>query len=92
VLIEAMALGKAVIGSRAGAIPEVVRDGENGRLVDPGDSRALARVIAELGGDPGLRARLGASARQTALAMTGELESAQWLGVYAAACGQRVQE
>jgi L-malate glycosyltransferase len=88
-MLEAMALGKAVIGARAGAIPEIVIDGENGRLIEPGSTDELAVAIAELAHDPALRARLGARARATALAMTGERERDQWLDVYAAATGGR---
>ncbi|MBK6656629.1 MAG: glycosyltransferase family 4 protein [Proteobacteria bacterium] len=46
VLLEAMAAGLVVIASRNAGIPDLVRDGENGLLVEPGDSRALAQ------GDP----------------------------------------
>ncbi|MBN1548051.1 MAG: glycosyltransferase family 4 protein [Syntrophaceae bacterium] len=50
VLIEAMQVGLPVIGTRSGAIPEIIRDGENGLLVDYGDVEELAeamRVILE---------------------------------------------
>ncbi len=47
-LLEAMAAGKPVIGTRVGGIPEVIRDGENGLLVAPQDSPALAKAIISL--------------------------------------------
>ena len=43
-------------------MPEVVRDGENGLLVAPGDPEALAEAIARFFGDRELRERLSASA------------------------------
>ena len=48
VLLEAWAHGKPVIGARAGGIPGVIRDGEDGLLVDCGDVGALAAAMAEL--------------------------------------------
>lgn len=52
VAIEAQAVGTPVIGSRIGGLAEIVRDGINGRLVPPGDWRALAGVLAEIVRDP----------------------------------------
>jgi len=83
-MLEGMAMKKAVIGAAAGAIPEIVRHRENGLLVNPGSSEELAAAILELVEDSGLRQRLAESARQTALAMTPERETAQWLEVYQA--------
>jgi glycosyltransferase involved in cell wall biosynthesis len=60
VLIEAMASGVPVIASAAGAIPEIVRNGENGLLVpvSPNDSREFAEAIRKLHGDRAFRDRL----------------------------------
>jgi glycosyltransferase involved in cell wall biosynthesis len=68
VVIEAMAQGTPVIGSRHAGIGEAIADGENGLLVPPGDAAALADAIARLVGDPDQRTRLGAAARRTAVA------------------------
>jgi len=62
--LEAMACRLPVVAARAGAAPEVVPDGEAGRLVPPHDPRALAAAIRELLRDSGLRARMGASGRR----------------------------
>jgi glycosyltransferase involved in cell wall biosynthesis len=51
VLAEAMLAGKAVVSVRNTAIPEVVRDGQDGLLVEPGDAVALAVAMRQLIGD-----------------------------------------
>jgi glycosyltransferase involved in cell wall biosynthesis len=48
---EALACGIPVVASRLGALPEGVRDGENGRLFEAGDANALAIVLEELAAD-----------------------------------------
>ncbi|MFW6079407.1 MAG: glycosyltransferase family 4 protein [Gemmatimonadota bacterium] len=58
-LLEAMAAGVAVVTTPVGAAPELVRDGWNGYLVEPGDVEALADRIARLLGDEGARRRMG---------------------------------
>ena len=64
-MLEAMAVGKAVVVSRAGGIPEAVADGDNGLLVPPRDVQALAAALSRLLPDEVLRRRIGARARQT---------------------------
>jgi glycosyltransferase involved in cell wall biosynthesis len=59
--LEAMAAGKAVVGSRVGGVPEVVVDGETGILVPPGDARALAVELRRVAIDGALRDRLGSA-------------------------------
>lgn len=61
VLLEAMAAGLPIAGVRALAIPELVIDGRDGLLVDPGDEHALADAMGRLVGDQSLRERLGAA-------------------------------
>lgn len=65
VLLEAMAAGCAVVASHIAGIPEVIRDGENGLLVPPGDEIALAEKICLLLSDEKLRKRLGEAAQKT---------------------------
>jgi glycosyltransferase involved in cell wall biosynthesis len=60
--IEAAAAGCAVIASATGGLPEIIRDGDSGRLVPPADAAALARAARELLDAPAERARLGAAA------------------------------
>jgi len=58
-----MGAGLPVVASRVAGIPEVVKDGVSGVLVDAGDSNQLARALATLVNDRQLRARLGAAAK-----------------------------
>jgi glycosyltransferase involved in cell wall biosynthesis len=58
-ILDAMACGKAVIGTRAGGIAEVVDDGITGILVPPADPARLADAIVALLRDPDRRARMG---------------------------------
>lgn len=57
-LLQAAAAGVPIIASRAGGMPEAVRDGENGLLVPPGDVDALLVALRRLIGDAALRRRL----------------------------------
>ncbi|HOU36987.1 MAG TPA: glycosyltransferase family 4 protein, partial [Candidatus Omnitrophota bacterium] len=65
-IIEAFALGKPVIGTRSGGIPELVKDGHTGLLFDTGDTIDLAGKISALMGDRGLITALGRNARRLA--------------------------
>jgi glycosyltransferase involved in cell wall biosynthesis len=60
-LIEAMALGRSVVASHVGGIPEVVRDGIDGYLVPPGDPEALCEALVKLIDDRPLREKMGAA-------------------------------
>jgi colanic acid/amylovoran biosynthesis glycosyltransferase len=59
VLLEAQSQSLAVLSTQAGAIEELILDGETGLLVPPGDPASLAAALARLIADPGLRQRLG---------------------------------
>jgi glycosyltransferase involved in cell wall biosynthesis len=61
VLAAALGAGRATVLSDIGGFSEVAATGA-GRLVPPGDSEALRRVLVELVGDPDQRARLGVAA------------------------------
>ena len=66
VIAEAMACGKPVVTSRAGGAVELTEDGVNALAHEPGDTIALARCMAALVRDAGLRERLGTAALNTA--------------------------
>jgi glycosyltransferase involved in cell wall biosynthesis len=64
--IEALASGTPVVATRVGGVPDVVTDGVDGFLVEPGDTEAAAERLAELARDPTLRARMGEAGRANA--------------------------
>ena len=61
VLREAFASGRPVIATKVGDIPEIVRHRENGLLIEPGNSQALASAILEFISDPELAAHCAAN-------------------------------
>ena len=63
-ILEAMACGKAVVASRVGGIPSVINDEADGLLVNPGDSKGLARAIIRLAENEELRKFLGKAGRR----------------------------
>ena len=67
VVMEALAAARPVVATRVGGVPDVVREGEDGFLVDVGDREGLADRLAQLAGDPGLRERMGASGQARVL-------------------------
>jgi glycosyltransferase involved in cell wall biosynthesis len=65
VALEAMAMGKPLISTRAGGVPEFVHDEHDGLLIAPRDAGALASALDRLITDTTLRQRLGDAARET---------------------------
>ena len=61
-VVEALAVGTPVVATRTGGVAEVVHDGENGLLVEPGDVGAFAAAVRRYLGDDALRDRLRAAA------------------------------
>jgi glycosyltransferase involved in cell wall biosynthesis len=62
-ILEAMAQGLPIIATRVGGIPELVRHGIDGLLVEPGDVPALAQALATMANDAALRRRCGDAGR-----------------------------
>ena len=65
--LEALACGTPVVASRVGGFPDLIRDGENGFMVPPGDPGALATALDKVLDDAALSSRLGAEGRATIL-------------------------
>jgi glycosyltransferase involved in cell wall biosynthesis len=67
VALEAIGIGRALVATRVGGLPELVTDGDNGFLVPAGDAPALAGAITRILDDPDLAVRMGeASAGRSA--------------------------
>jgi len=60
-IVEAMAAGLPVVSARSGSLPEVLEDGKQGILVEPGDVKAQAEAFIRLANDPSLREQMGRS-------------------------------
>jgi glycosyltransferase involved in cell wall biosynthesis len=65
--IESIASGCPVVATRVGGVPDVVEEGVDGFMVEPGDLEAIADRLGRLAADPELRARMGAAGRQRVL-------------------------
>ena len=64
VTLEAAQAGKAIIGTRTGAVPEILDNGRAGLIVPPGDVKALAQALRKLMADDELRRSLGGAAKK----------------------------
>jgi glycosyltransferase involved in cell wall biosynthesis len=62
-ILESFACGKPVIASRIGGIPELVREGENGHLFEPGNAAALSSRISDYIANPVKVKEMGKTAR-----------------------------
>ena len=70
VVLEALCRGRAVVGARAGGIPDVVHDGETGLLVDPDRPAEIADALVRVLSDRALAAELGRGGRALAAGWT----------------------
>lgn len=82
-VLEAMSCARAVVGTTAGGIPDLVRDGVEGFLVPPGDAPALATALVRLLDDRPLAVCLGEAGRQRVLRdLTPEAETRRYAARY----------
>ncbi len=82
VVLEAMAAGRPVLASRLGGIPDVVVDGENGRLFEPGNDQELATGLGEMMQQGKKLERMAHLARQTADNLDWSVISKQYLQMF----------
>ncbi|TCV54097.1 glycosyltransferase family 4 protein [Agrobacterium tumefaciens] len=64
VVVEAMMCGRPVVATRGGGVSEIIRDGETGLLVPPGEPSALAAALGRVLSDPALAERLAQKGRE----------------------------
>ena len=83
-VLEAMAYSLPVIVTPVGGIPDVIRDMENGILVEPGNTESIAAAMQKLLSDRVLRNTLGKSARDSVSELSPHTISAEWISVYEA--------
>lgn len=89
-LMEALSSGTPVVASRVAGIPDVVRDGDNGLLCQPGEIEPLAGALLALLRDRGRAARIGDAARRDAVDNLGwEHVAARFEAIYRSMCEGR---
>jgi L-malate glycosyltransferase len=82
-LLEAMLAGRAIIGTNVDAIGEILEDGQDSLVVNPGSSDELAEAIHWLARSPELRQQLGQAAKRKVLEqLSPAVEQAHWSAVY----------
>lgn len=82
VYLEAGAYGLPVVGTRTGGVPDAVKDGETGVLVEPGDVPGLAEAVFQLLADPELARRMGQANRVWAETLTWERTALEQFRAY----------
>ena len=80
--LEAMACGKAVLASKTGGVPEIVRDKVDGLLVTPDSASALAEAIKTLGSDAQLREKLGENGAAKAKEFDWDVIASKYEAIY----------
>jgi glycosyltransferase involved in cell wall biosynthesis len=82
-LLEAMLAGCAIVGTKVDAIGEILEDGVNGLLVNPGSTTELKAALQCLATQPQLRQKLGAAAKTKAQQqLHPSVEHQNWINVY----------
>jgi glycosyltransferase involved in cell wall biosynthesis len=89
ILLDAMDQALPIVATGVGGVPEIVRSGENGFLVEVERPDQLRDAILRLAADPPLRARMGACGRQIAKHFTARTMADKYLEIYAAARRRR---
>jgi glycosyltransferase involved in cell wall biosynthesis len=81
--LESLACARPVVGFNVGGIPDMVRDGETGLLVERGDAVGLAKALDQLLQDREMREQMGANARKLVLSQFSfEKNAASYLELY----------
>jgi glycosyltransferase involved in cell wall biosynthesis len=89
--LEALAVGLPVVAANAGALPELVRSGENGLLFTSEDSAEMSECLTRLVTHPAQRRRMAKAAMATAAQHDRQRITQEWLQLYAAAADLRTR-
>jgi glycosyltransferase involved in cell wall biosynthesis len=87
ILLDAMDRSLPIIASRVGGLPEIVRDGVNGFLIDPRSPDQLEQAILRLYDDPDLRQALGVRGQEFSRDFTADAMAARYVELYKQAAG-----
>ena len=82
ILLDAMDRALPIVASRAGGVPEIVRDGENGILIDVGRASELQDAILRLYSDAALGTSMGARGRQFSRDFSADVMASRYLQLY----------
>lgn len=88
ILLDGMQFGLPVVASRVGGLPEIVKDGDNGLLIEPRDPGQVRDAILRLYGDEDLRRRMGERGRQFVSNFAPDKMAARYLAVYESILGR----
>jgi glycosyltransferase involved in cell wall biosynthesis len=88
ILLDAMDRALPIIASRVGGLPEIVKDGENGILIEPRSPDQLQAAILRLYEDPDLRRAMGANGKEFSRDFTADAMAASYLELYKEATGR----
>lgn len=88
VVVEAMASGVPIVATRSGGVPEIVRHGRDGLLVEPGSSRLMADALLKLLLNDDLRKQMGVSAKERALNFSIDQHVANMIRVFEETVGR----
>lgn len=82
ILLDAMEQGLPIVASRVGGVPEIVRDGDNGLLIEAASTDQLREAILHLHGDAHLCRTMGDRGRHFARGFTAEVMCGKYLALY----------
>jgi glycosyltransferase involved in cell wall biosynthesis len=89
VLLDALEFGVPVVATRVGGIPEIIRDGVNGYLYEPNDTRSMLNTILRLRDDVKTRAAIGVVNKRAAEAYTPARMGKRYELIYQSVLGSR---
>jgi glycosyltransferase involved in cell wall biosynthesis len=90
VILEAMAAARPVVATRVGGVPDLIEQGVNGFMVDPGDTEGVAKAVENLLADPELAEKMGRTGHERiARGFSCEQTAQRLMNLYLDALGQK---